>query len=190
MVLDKGYTLPRDKVEQDLIDLLRKITPTSQCLELFIALLRRNYMKRIAILRKRKEEADTELTKLYSQRQTLIEKNLAGIYPDEIFKEQNAIIEERIISVRAAKDDSLLQKYNLEETVKFVKSFFVDLGNTYQKSSLTQKKALLSSIFNSKLAWSYPGFSNSQISPIYQSIRHFDEQSVTLGAESQSRTDI
>lgn len=183
-------SVPRDKVEQDLTDLLRKITPTTQCLELFIALLRRNYMKRIVILKKRKEEADTELTKLYSQRQTLIEKNLAGIYPDEIFKEQNAIIEEKIISVRATKDDSLLQKYNLEETVKFMKSFFVDLGNTYLKSSLTQKKALLSSIFNSKLSWSYPGFSNSQISPIYQSIRHFDEQSITLGATAWNRTRI
>ena len=69
-----------------------------------------------------------------------------------------------------------------------MKSFFVDLGNTYLKSSLTQKKALLSSIFNSKLSWSYPGFSNLQISPIYQSIQHFEEQSITLGAPRETRT--
>ncbi len=175
-------------MEQALVELLQKITPTPKGLGLFIALVRRNYMRRITIIKKRREEADIELTKLYAQRQTLIEKNLAGVFSDEIFKQQNAIIEDKILSIRTTKDDTLLQKYNLEETVKFMKSFFVDLGATYLKSSLTQKKTLLCSLIKSNLSWSYPGFLNTEISPIYQYIRHFDEPSVPFGALGGNRT--
>lgn len=183
-----NQSVPKEEVEQAMINFLRKITPTPECLELFIVLLRRNYMKRITALKKKKEGADIELSKLYTQRQTLIEKNLAGVYSDEVFKEQNAIIEEKIVAARVTKDDTLLQKYNLEEVVKFMKSFFVDLGSTYQKANLTQKKALLCSLIGSKLSWSYPGLANTEISPLYQAIRDIGSKSVSLSAAGGSRT--
>ncbi len=181
-------SIPKDEVEQALVSFLKQITPTPQCIELFITLMRRNYMKRIAILKKRKEEADTELTKLYAFRQTLIEKNISGVYSDEIFKEQNAIVEDKITAIHTTKDDTLLQRYNLEEVAKFVKAYFSDLGSTYLKSNLIQKKALLSSLIDTKLSWNYPGFSNTEISTVYHSILQFGDSSVSLSAGGGTRT--
>ena len=111
----------------------------------------------------------------------MIEKNLSGVYSGEIFKEQNALLEDKIIKARMAKDDTLIKRYSLEELVQFIEQFFADLGKTYLNGSLTQKRALLSSIFTSKLSWSYPGFSNCQISSIYQAIRDFPKDSAPLG---------
>ena len=130
-----------------------------------------------------------ELAKLYEQRQAIIEKNLSGVYSDEIFKEQNALLEDKITKARMAKDDTLIKKYNLEELVKFIEQFFADLGKTYLEASLTQKRALLSSIFASKLSWNYPGYSNCQISPIYQAIRDFPNSSAPLGEPPRDRTE-
>jgi hypothetical protein len=145
-------------------------------------------MKRISILQRKKTDAEGELTKIYALRQTLIEKNLAGVYSDEVFKEQNALLEEKIRDVQVLKNDPLLEKYNLEETIKFIEEKFSDLGTTYKNSSLEQKKVLLSSIFPSGMAWNFPGISNSGIGALYQSIQAFVDESVHVGEPTGIRT--
>lgn len=163
------------------VEYLRAISPTNECLDAFIALLRSTYYKRVAILKKRKDESDTELKRLYDLRQSLVEKNLSSVYSDEIFKEQNKIIEEQITVIQMTQDDALLEKYNLESIVGFMKEKLADLGKTYQESDISQIRVLLSSIFPSGLAWSYPDYSNTYISPLYQSIVDFETSCSTFG---------
>ena len=93
-------------------------------------------------------------------RQALIQKNLSGVYSDEVFKEQNKLIEEQIASIRMTKDDELVNKYNIQSVVEFMRAKFSDLGKTYQESNVTQIKVLLGSIFPSVMVWGYPGYSN------------------------------
>ena len=166
---------------------MKDISLTDEALKLLISFLRTNYMKRIAILQKRKMSADAELSKLYAMRQTLVEKNLTGVYSDEIFKEQNAVIEEKIKDLQVTKDTSLLNKYTLEETVNFITEKFADLGKTYTESSLEEKKALLGSIFPSGIVWYYPGMSNRDISPLYQAIRDFTNGVIHVGEPARTR---
>ncbi len=181
-------SIPVDKLNQAMIAFLSTITPTKEGLDAFIAMLRRAYRQRSTQLFKRREEADIELKKLYELRQSLIQKNLSGVYSDDIFKEQNKLIEEKIASIHVAQNDELLQKYNLEAIVGFMKEKFENLGKTYQLSSLTQIRVLLSSITPAGMIWNYPGLSNSQISPIYQQIRMFETDGVPPGAAGESRT--
>ncbi len=181
----KAYELDYSTAEY-----LRSISPTDECLSAFIGMLRTTYYKRVADLKKRKEHADTELTRLYEMRQALIQKNLSGVYSDEVFKEQNKLIEEQITSIRMTKDDDLVNKYNLQSVIEFMKEKFVDLGNTYQESDVTQIKVLLGSIFPSGMVWSYPGYSNQLISPLYQYISHFGDDKVSFGDPMENRTPI
>ena len=94
------------------VALLKTISPKKETLDAFIALLRSTYYKRVANLQKKKDQADIDIKRLQGLRQSLIEKNLAGVYSDEIFKEQNKLIEEQITQLQKAKDDGLLNKYN------------------------------------------------------------------------------
>ena len=181
-------SIPIDDMNNAMIHFLSTITPTKECLDAFIGLLRRTYYQRIKQLQKRKEEADSELKKLQTLRQSLIQKNLTGVYSDEIFKEQNKLIEEQILSLQIAKSDESLAKYNLESIVKFMQEKFNNLGRTYQMSNLSQIRVLLCSIFPSGMVWSYPGYSNTSISPLYQSIRMFEDDSITSGGEGGIRT--
>lgn len=181
----KAYTLDFSMVEY-----LKKITPKQETLEAFISMLRGNYYKRVTILQRKKETADSELKRLQGLRQALVEKNLSGVYSDEIFKEQNKLIEEQITKVELTKDDAVLSKYNLEDIVKFMRDKFADLGNTYQESDLEQIKVLLSSIFTSELTWDYFSFSNSKISTIYQYIFEFESADVSFGDPMGNRTPI
>ena len=142
-----------DKLHGITINYLSSITPTKEGLDAFIALLRRIYFQRVVQLQKRRDEADNELKRLYELRQSLIQKNLNGIYSDEIFKEQNKLIEGQISNVQITKDDALRAKYNLELIVKFMRDKFSNLGKTYQMSSLSQLRVLLCSIFPSGMRW-------------------------------------
>ena len=48
-------------------------------------------------------------------------------------------------------------------------------------STLGKLRVLLCSIFPSGLRWSYPGYYNTKISPIYQSIRMLETTDDSLG---------
>ena len=172
-------SIPAGDLDAAVITLLKKVTPTDQCLNLFISVVRKLYMNRVSSLQKRRLEAGHELSKLLAMRQALIQKNLMGVYSDDVFKEQNALIEEKIIDVRTASDDSLLDKYKLEELIPFMKHFFQDLGKTFQDAPITIKHIIISSIFDQKVAWSYPGISNCKISAVFQRIVRFESDSAS-----------
>lgn len=163
----KGSYVPRQDIDEALVGLLAKISLRPESAELLIALLRRTYQGRAQVLLKRREEADVELNKLYELRQSLIEKNLAGTYSDEVFKEQNARIEEKITLIQIAKNDAVLDKYNLEKICRFIKDKFTDLPRTYTESTLEQKRILLGSIFPFGMPWGYSGILNPKIHDCY-----------------------
>jgi hypothetical protein len=107
------------------------------------AFLRRTYYLRVGALKQKCEQADIELKKIYETRQALIEKNLSGIYSDDIFKEQNRILEEKITATQATKDETMIEKYNLEAITKFIETKFTSLDATYQNAPLEQKRVLM-----------------------------------------------
>ncbi len=179
----KAYEMDYSTVEH-----LRAISPTEQCLNAFLAMMRTTYYKRVSDLKSRKERAEVDLSRLYEMRQALIQKNLSGVYSDEVFKEQNKLIEEQVASVRMTKDDELVNKYNIQSVVEFMRAKFSDLGKTYQESNVTQIKVLLGSIFPSGMVWGYPGYSNQHISPLYQYISHFGDDNVSFGDPGGNRT--
>ena len=154
-----------------------KISLTEKTAKLFNAFLRRTYFNRAKTLQKRREQADDELKKSYETRQALIEKNLSGIYSDEIFKEQNNMLEEKIKSIKFTKNDELLDKYNLAPITKFVETKLTDLPKTFESSmkkdpepDLGQIRMLLCSIFPSGMPYGRNGYSNTQISPFFRAI--------------------
>ena len=167
---------------------LKKYTPSPETIELLTAKLRTTYYDRIGGLKGIRDQSDVELKKLYSLRQSLIEKNLSGVYSDEIFKEQNAGIEARVKTIQTAKQDADLEKYDLNAITEFIRVQLGDLNSTYELSSLGQKKVLLSSIFPSGLVWGYPGLSNTKKSPFYKAFSAHSEGSITPGAAGGNRT--
>jgi site-specific DNA recombinase len=163
-----------------------KLTPDG--IKMLVAFLRQNYLKRTTLLQKKKATAELELHKLHEVRQTLVQKNLDGIYSDELFKEQNALLETKMKDLLSVQDTTLFTKYNLEQTATFIEEKLSDLKGTYTDASLEQKKALLGSIFPTGMAWEYPGISNRNIGPIYQDILHFTNHPVSFGRGDRTRT--
>ena len=181
-------SIPAGTLDIEFKKLLKKFTPTERGIRLYCAYILRTYNKKMAKLHKTKNAADEEIQKLYAVRKMLIEKNLNGTYSDEIFKEQNAAVEARIIAAQASKNDALIDKYNVDEITKFIKAKISDLEATYSTSKLSPMRCLLRSIFLSGFKWEYPGCSNDGISPLYQPILDVDKTAIPLGDPCESRT--
>lgn len=175
-----------DDLENTLISLLKEITPKQECLNLFIKSLYETYHGRTLRLQKIKNEADNEIERLKALRKILVEKNISGVYSDEVFKEQNMTIEEKMTRIQVVKDDATIDRYNIDAVTSFIKTLLADLGETYRRSNISQLKVLLGSIFPSGLAWNYDGTLSHHISPLYQAIRAFNETGVSLCGDKRS----
>ncbi len=175
---------------QDIIsstkDLLSKSSLRPETISLINAYLRQTYYLRITSLQQKRDQADIELKKLYEVRQALIEKNLSGVYSDDIFKEQNKLIEEKVKAVQTAKSDTVIEKYNLEAISNFIRDKFTNLAKTFDEAPLKQKRVLMCSIFPKGLRWSYPGYSNTQYSPFYLCLLEVQSPQVGIGADERT----
>ena len=87
-----------------------------------------------------------------------------------------------MIKAQIAKEDSTIDKYNIDAVTGFIKTLLADLGETYKRSNIPQLKVLLGSIFPTGLAWNYEGTLNHSISPIYQAICNFNNPAIRSGA--------
>ncbi len=171
---------------------LESITPTKETIDLFNAFLRKTYFQRISSLKKRREQADGELKKLYELRQGLIEKHLTGIYSDEMFKEQNLVIEQKLRALQIAKNDDVLTDYNLEKVTRFIEEKLGNLKQTYgnEAATLDEKRTLLCSIFPSGLVWDGKAYSNTLIDSSYKLVQTFKGDKGTIGSAKGSRTPL
>lgn len=180
--------VPLTEIEPETTSVLKSVTLKPETAELISAFIRRTYYMRISSLTQKRDHADIELKKVYETRQALIEKNLNGTYSDDIFKEQNKLLEEKIAAIQAAKDETTIEKYNLEAITKFIQTKFTDLSNTYNDADLERKRVLLCSIFPEGLKWTYPGYSNTQISPFYLCFLNIQAGKVKFGAGEETLT--
>lgn len=183
-------SIPVKTLEDEFLKKLEKLTPTERGVKFYCNYLLKTYNKKLAMLQKTRKSADEEIQKLQVTRQALIEKNLAGIYSDEIFREQNAVLEDKIIAAQASKSDALVDKYDINAITAFIKDKISNLPLTYSNSKLNELRSLLGSIFISGFTWDYPGISNCRISPLYQPILDSDSGVVNVGCRAWIRTKI
>jgi site-specific DNA recombinase len=181
-----GSSVPMQKIEDATDELLTSISLKPETAELINAFIRRTYYLRIGALKQKRDQADAALQEVYKTRQALIEKNLSGTYSDDIFKEQNKVLEEKIKCIQTAKSDTVIEKYNLEKITLLIHSKFTNLTKTLASSDLERKRVLMCSIFPQGLHWSYPGYSNTQISPFYRSFLDLQGQQVRIGADERT----
>lgn len=178
------------KLDDAVIELLQSITPKKECIELFTQYVVEEYERRLNILKKAQNAADSEIQRLRDMRKVLVQKNMMGIYTDEIFMEQNALIEQKLEKAHIAKSNSTLDKYDINKLSDFIKETLSDLGETYKKSTVPQIKALISSIFSSGISCNQDGTLNFEINPMYQAIFNFDTQGVAYGDPTGNRTPV
>ena len=121
------------------------------------------YEKRLTKIKQKQIRTTSQIHKLRDLRQTLIEKNLAGIYSDMDFKEQLGLIEEQLQNMAIISNEASMNKYAKEKAKEYIEKIVTDLPRAYEVCDIKQKRTLISLLFPAGLIWNYPGLSVLQI---------------------------
>jgi len=108
-------------------------------------------------LQQRRRISDNQIYRLNEQRQSIIDKNLAGVYSDDVFKEQFGIVDGQLKSTLILKDSLLFDGYTIDAIRNYVKSNLDNLPYAFEKLDVKQKRTLIGLIFPRGLVWNYPG---------------------------------
>ncbi len=157
------------RAHEALFNLLKKVNTTPEGKAIFLLFLKREFGERSLSLKQKELRRNQQLKKLRDLQSTLVQKHLSGIYSDEIYKEQNEIIEKNVNNIQTLSNNKLIQKYNIEAAIKYVTELMNNLLVTYQNIvDLSQKKDLLSLIFPHGFVWNYPGLTYPNIHAFFK----------------------
>lgn len=184
----KTPSISADDLEGILIKHLREITPTERTTLLFLTILKRKYYKKLGGIEAKRRVAEKEVEELKETRKQLAYKNLQGTYSDDVFKEIDTELENRIMGVGIFKSEFMIDKYDIEAIVKFAKELLSDLGKAYMVGRLSQKRVLIGSIYPQGMTYSNFAFLNRTISPLFQAIRSVQTTQIAFGVAEGTRT--
>lgn len=154
-------------VEQNILDLLDTLTWNEDGLRLLKALIFKKHSQRFSLIYKLHRASEITIGRLKEQQRVLVEKNLAGIYSDDIFLEQNKFIEKRLEEAENVRNGELIEQYNSKKVEPIVDKFLDSLSKMYLEFELAQKRVLLCLVFKTAPHWSYPGLAKINLSSIF-----------------------
>lgn len=152
----------RKDLHAALAQLLREVN-TKKLRLISTLLTNKIFMQRLVRLKNRERITTNQIQKLTDQKQSMIDKNLAGIYPDDVFKEQYPLIEKQLQNLAMLNTSLPFEKYDLENVRKSVLDKLGDLPSAFEEFNIKQKRTFIGLLFPNGLVWNYPGLTVIQL---------------------------
>lgn len=149
------YT-PRKELHAAFAQLLKEVK-TDKLKLISTMLTNKVVMQRLFRLKSRDRITANQIQKLTDQKQSMIDKNLAGIYPDDVFKEQYPLIEKQLKNLALLNNSLPFEKYTLENVRNSILKNLNDLPTAFEQCSIKQKRTFIGLLFPQGLIWNYPG---------------------------------
>ncbi len=184
----KTPSIPKENFENEFLEFLQQIEPKRELVELFSAMVKEKWEGRYKSIASRKKDVETELGALYEVRKRLVDKNLKGIYSDEIFQEQLQVIEDEILVKKTLKSEASLENVDIDVIVNFMNNFLCNIHKAWIEGSLQQKKLLLGSIFPKNITYGNGGFRTAELGLPFNVIKGFGTPSTSSWVIDGTRT--
>jgi len=153
----ENSNMPINVMHQSFAKLLKDRPITAEHAAFYLSLLENVFQRRFTKIKQKQIRTASQISKLRNLRQSLIDKNLAGIYSDKDFKEQFDLIEDQLHNMALFSNQTSLEKYTKEATKEYIEKIIVDLPRAYEACDIKQKRTLTSLLFPKGLIWNYPG---------------------------------
>lgn len=153
----KNSNIKRILVHNSFADLLKAKVIHQEYTNFYMSFFENIYEKRLVRIKQKRIRTTSQIQRLRDLRQTLIDKNLAGIYSDVDFKEQLGLIEEQLQNMAIFSNEASLNKYSKENAKNYIEKIVTDLPRAYEVCDIKQKRMLISLLFPKGLIWNYPG---------------------------------
>lgn len=154
------YT-PREVLHGAFYELLREIDANKLRL-LATMLVTKIQQHRLRRLKERERITSNQIHRLTEQKQGMIDKNLAGVYPDDVFKEQYPLIEQQLKNLSILNTSLPFDQYKIDGVRQHILENLSDLPKAFEQCDLKGKRTIMGLLFPNGLVWNYPGLTIRQ----------------------------
>ncbi len=159
-------------VHNELINVLRSIEVKPQTKALFEYCFASTFKARKEVLQQRKKRVNADISKFKESKKTIVKKNLAGIYSDEIYKEQMAMVASKLNRLTMLKQEQIYKQYDLTKLNIMLGKKPKRLDKTYQELSPSQIRVFISLVFQEGLTWEYEGKLRRKVINLWEDIEN------------------
>ncbi len=181
-------SIPKNKFEDEFMTFMRELEPKANLVRLFTAMVKEKWQKRYEHVAEHQKALERELEALKELKSRIVEKNLKGIYSDEVYQEQTENIENQILVIRSSLSEAKLQKIDIDIVANFMNNFLWNLAKAWQEGTLSQRKILTGSIYPKNVIYDFPRFRTTDLGPCFKLISQFKNTPPSLWVAEGTRT--
>lgn len=171
-----------EQFEQEFFNLLESIRPSKETVKKFSEILKQKYDKKYNDLTVDITTIKKELEDLQEQRKMLVTKNMAGIYDDDLFMEQDEILKNKIIVKKVQISEGNIEKLDIDIICTFAENFLQNIAQTWKNAELETKQRLQSIIFPEGVIYDNSRFRTTTLSCLFEVLGDPDESENHLGS--------
>lgn len=174
-------SIKKDELETEFISVLEKLTPKKEVADEFALILNKKYVEYLKNCGVNKEKVQKKITKLKEKQNMIVEKNIKGVYSDNISKEQLTQVKKEVDRLSTKLHDINNNQLKPDEISSFAHDFLTNLRTTWETSSLEEKQRLQTIIFPDGVFYEFPGIRTTTLSPIFNVLKMYEEGNSNLG---------
>lgn len=164
----ESESISTEVLENEFVCLLESIKPSKQTLERFSGILKAKYNKRYQEITSGISIVNKELEELQNQQKVLVEKNLTGVYDDELFTERNEELKDKIAVKKLQITEGSIDKLDIETICTFAEHFITNLSQTWRTADLDTKQRIQEIIFPNGVVYDFPGLRINSLSCLFE----------------------
>jgi site-specific DNA recombinase len=174
-------SVPVDTFEKEFIELLEYIKPSKKAAERFSKVLKAKYEAHYRKISTETTKLEKELAQLEETRRLLVKKNLKGVYDDDLFREQDDDIKNKIVVKNIQINESKMEKIDIDTICETAKHFLFHVSQIWRIADPDTKQRLQNIIFPDGVYYCFPGFRTGTLCCVFNIIRESNGDESHLG---------
>jgi len=175
-----GKAIKKDKLENEFLDYLNRVTPKKDFLKSFKVLVMDLWHDNGSSLRNEVQSYQKHLAALEDKRKRIFEMREEGLYTPEEFKERREEIENKIMAAKISLNETRIDQFDIEGTLSYVTKFISNLGRLWLDLTLSHER-FQKMVFPEGISYIRgKGFGTAKLGLIYEINRTFDGQKSSL----------
>lgn len=179
---EKAHSIPKENFEQQFIEYLECVTPSSKYEKLFKAVVidnwKSNYHKFYDIANRIRKEIDH----LEQERLKIFDFHRSGKYTDEEFLEQKQILNETINQKRLLMQEQSVEEFDMEAVLEYVFTFVRTTAKTWIEAEYPDKLRFQKIVCKKKIEFDGEKFRTAELSQVYAINQEYDGEKSCLVA--------
>ena len=169
-----GKAINKEKLENEFIDYLNRITPKKEFLEAFKAAVLNLWNDKESYLQNEAQKYARQLAAFEEKRKRIFEMREEGSYTPEEFRERKEEIENRIMATKISLDETRIDQFDIEGTLIYATNFISNLGRQWLDLTISHER-FQKLVFPEGISYvRNKGFGTAKLGLIYELNRTFD----------------